>query len=1393
MMSRMTLGSGRILISHAPDDADHVDAVRELWILLRAGGLDAELLSASANVAGAELHSGDVVVLVGSPLYREVATAEDPTGFDAELWRAVRAVRDMAGGDDAATILPVVLPGATVRDLTAFLSAHAGPPRQLRTLSKRGVAALVEELRQRRGSAMPTSRHELRLEVSVAQSRLRSTATLAGTVLCQRDEPLPFGRDEVWSLLDLPDAEARLARLGQRLSAALFDADSLDLLTTLVAAADDGPVIDVVIIADGAAHELPFEMIRLADQRVLATVEGVHFTRTVAEVPALAHPPAPGPLKILVAVGAPEYTENPPLDIEAEMQAIVGVVGGLGLAEITILEVAGPQEIAGALRRDAYHVLHLSAHGSPYGVELEDRDGNAVEVQAEDLVRVLRRGGRPLPLIVLSSCGGAADADTGLATTLLRHGADRVIAMQTTVSDPYATRLLSGVYKGLAEENTSVAAALAAARLALFDEAVRAGTPSRPEYAVPTLFAASDGPLWDASAPPVPLSNPTELPTGTGVREMLLGELVGRRAQLRMVTQTLRDEVAPAGGSALVNGLVLTGVAGIGKTALAGRAINRLLDDIEDPWSIVVHCGAWNPPQLIADVTATAAGAAIRDHTDQTAALAAITEALRTQRLLIVFDDFEQNLTVGGTDFRDPGFAEVFAQLCHAAERGKIMVTSRHPVPHEVPLLRVDVPPLRDAELRRLLLRLPALRMLSVDDCETVVKAVGGHPRLMEFVDALLHGDAGMARLPEVTKRLRRLAMKESVTLAGSVAGAPDTAEATRQAIALGARDMLLGELLDLLTPAERETLLQAALFRVPVTSDDLAFAAHGREPSEEDRTAIAAHIDRLYSLTLITPSDDGVFVEPWLRDALGHLQGAQRLSRHRRAVAMCRRIIEASRGAFDTLTEAVYHLRTAGQFDELVSFANQMLSCLDEELAVAAFLGEVTPGLPSDHAAYLGLISRERDALEATGGTAAAAVKGEEVVAMASSMAEAQPQEAQVQVELSSALDSQGRLMHRTGHIAEASGYYEKALAIDLRLCETDPKDVELQRNLGLSYQKIAQLALDFADLSRARKAAEQSLQVRRGLVDADPDNPVLKRDLAVGLATLAAVHRAGEDPRKARQLLEQALVIWRGVQEHNAEDLNLLDDLFECVSALADLIGLADDGARLAGELVVEAGAIADHLANEDPGNITYQRKQLVSHWMLGDMNLGAGDLASAGEHFEIALSLAQRLADTDPDSIDGQRDLRMSFHRLADFAIANGQPEEVRGNLERSLEIAQSLVHRFPLDGRFRRDLAESCQHLADWVRDTGDPTLACTLFKQALASWRRLVKLDPDDLAAQLAQADVHDRLAELERAAGHPGRARKQWRQALAIAEEVHSVAPTEEHRARVALYQEKLS
>ena len=135
-----------------------------------------------------------------------------------------------------------------------------------------------------------------------------------------------------------------------------------------------------------------------------------------------------------------------------------------------------------------------------------------------------------------------------------------------------------------------------------------------PEYGVATLLAAGgDGPLVDPAAPAVPLTVATVPAGGRSVRELPVGVLIGRRAELRTAMGVLRREPGAVREFGAASGVVLTGIGGIGKTALAGRVISRLR---EDGWLIAVHEGRWNPTALIAAtadaITAAAPGSPIR-------------------------------------------------------------------------------------------------------------------------------------------------------------------------------------------------------------------------------------------------------------------------------------------------------------------------------------------------------------------------------------------------------------------------------------------------------------------------------------------------------------------------------------------------------------------------------------------------------------------------------------------------------------------------------------------------------------------------------------------------------------------------------------------------------------
>jgi hypothetical protein len=104
-----------------------------------------------------------------------------------------------------------------------------------------------------------------------------------------------------------------------------------------------------------------------------------------------AQPAFAGPLKILVAVAAPDegLSSGAVLDQERELQNILDALEParhLENCQVRILEVGHPEVIGNAIASDAYHALHLSCHGLPGALELEDEEGRALSATAAELL-----------------------------------------------------------------------------------------------------------------------------------------------------------------------------------------------------------------------------------------------------------------------------------------------------------------------------------------------------------------------------------------------------------------------------------------------------------------------------------------------------------------------------------------------------------------------------------------------------------------------------------------------------------------------------------------------------------------------------------------------------------------------------------------------------------------------------------------------------------------------------------------------------------------------------------------------------------------------------------------------------------------------------------------------
>jgi hypothetical protein len=218
---------------------------------------------------------------------------------------------------------------------------------------------------------------------------------------------------------------------------------------------------------------------------------------------------------------------------------------------------------------------------------------------------------------------------------------------------------------------------------------------------------------------------------------------------------------------------------------------------------------------------------------------------LDTVPLLLVLDNFEDNLTtpgqaeslagtgrtgtVDGVHVADDSLAGLVATMATAPGRARLLVTSRYrfdlPEDAHAQLEWHHLSPLTLAETMKLAWPLPQLDDLPDADLQRIWLSVGGHPRTLEYVDALLAH--GTARLRDITHRLRMQVEKTLKSPAAAKAWFDkdrDLDAAVADAITVAADEVLLDQLLADLSPQARRLLLTVLVYREPVDANAILF-----------------------------------------------------------------------------------------------------------------------------------------------------------------------------------------------------------------------------------------------------------------------------------------------------------------------------------------------------------------------------------------------------------------------------------------------------------------------------------------------------------------------------------------------------------------------------------------
>ncbi|RMH75366.1 MAG: CHAT domain-containing protein, partial [Calditrichaeota bacterium] len=639
------------------------------------------------------------------------------------------------------------------------------------------------------------------------------------------------------------DTEKQITRLGQTITALgthLWEAlisgmnGGLKALETArEEALAEGTVVRLVIQSDDPqVQALPWELVFHADERYRFLGRNSDFTlmRRLKKPDSRAFPLPGRPLKILLFIASPEdlNPEQARLDFETEEAFLFSALDediSRGAVEIDVAEDGTLETLKERLSRQTYHVVHLSMHGLADDQRtvllFEDREtGLRREVSPQELIEVWKAGNHRAPCLFLSACR-TAQPDTyravpDFARALIEAGVPHVIGMRRSVADRAATHFAGHFYQSLAV-GKPVDEALTQARRELPED-----DPTF-QWSIPVLYSRkADLTVIDEQKPFTPLPRPQ-------IREVQIGELlirregfIGRRAAIRKFYRNWKKGNTPH--------LLLYGIGGVGKTALAGYFALRWQRERPD-----LHIFAFTPPfealsieeQLrrvfgqYADPQTVETLQRLESAEDR---LQQMLTVLKNASCVFIFDNLETCLDLKTRRFL-PEYREVETRLAgflrQAGPNFRTLFTCRYPVVSRAlspPVVAAELPDAPPGDILRFMAEFNWPGVLTSEQKQEIYRTLGGNFRAIEWLSALL-GQADHS-WPDLRKHLEQVKAKMR-------------------------RNLIFDRLFNLLPPEEQRLLQRLCLETHPITVD-------GVQALWDGKTSVEAAVQRLVNYRLV-------------------------------------------------------------------------------------------------------------------------------------------------------------------------------------------------------------------------------------------------------------------------------------------------------------------------------------------------------------------------------------------------------------------------------------------------------------------------------------------------------------------------------------------------------------
>ena len=362
-------------------------------------------------------------------------------------------------------------------------------------------------------------------------------------------------------------------------------------------------------------------------------------------------------------------------------------------------------------------------------------------------------------------------------------------------------------------------------------------------------------------------------------------------------------------------------------------------------------------------------------------------------------------------------------------------------------------------------------------------------------------------------------------------------------------------------------------------------------------------------------------------------------------------------------------------------------------------------------------------------------------------------------------------------GNTEAALERFHAALEIAERISALDPENSEWQYAISAFHDRLGDVHLVQGKSDTALERFRNSLDIRERLARLEPANSRWLRALSHSYDRLGdqcvtrgkisdALNHYGASRETRERLVkeEEAVTEWKrelAISHERLGDLHLF-------------LGNTEE----AKTHFNAAFEISKTLAERDPANTQWKRDLALDYQRLGDVHRQLEDLETAWRCYRDARWIMEQLSSVDPDRSEWLRDLSNIHERVGLLHVVQGGGDEAIASFQTSLEIRKDLAKSDPRNSQWQRDLAVSCNHLGDLYMFGGESDAAFRCYSGARTTMESLVKGDSANVLWQEDLLTIFGRLGDLLKAREEDDQALESYRAALAISKWMAEKDPT---------------